>query len=60
MKIPIAKLEKFVIPEKDAVGSPMQHLWLDDGLPRHIVCPTAPEGQEVASDAQETGVHANG
>ena len=29
MKIPIAKLEKFVIPEKDAEGSPMQHLWLD-------------------------------
>jgi DNA polymerase III sliding clamp (beta) subunit (PCNA family) len=29
MKIPIARMEKFVVPEKDAQGSPMQYLWLD-------------------------------
>lgn len=29
MQVPTAKVEKFAIPEKDAQGSPMQHLWLD-------------------------------
>lgn len=29
MQIPIAQLEKFVMPAKDESNSPMKHLWLD-------------------------------
>lgn len=38
MNIPIAKLEKFVLSEKDAMGGPMQYLWLDTESKRLISC----------------------